>query len=94
MKIPNIKWIPFDKSSPPLELNWDANYLILLREDNYDNGTTWSYSVDIANPYGNYIDDFWDTDNDWCEGQRVEVVAYAELPYSVKETDLKEATDA
>jgi hypothetical protein len=94
MKIPNIKWIPFDKSNPPAELNWDREYLIFLREDHYDNGATWDYSVDIATPFGDYIDDFWDTDNDWCEGQRIEVIAYAEIPQWMKESDLVEATDA
>ena len=93
MKIPNIKWIPFDKANPPSELDWDDKYLIFLREDHHDNGSTWDYSVDIATPYGDYIDGFWDTDNDWCEGQRIEVIAYAELPQYLKETDLKECTD-
>lgn len=89
MKIPKINWIPFDKNNPPINL-YDEKYLIFLREDNYDNGATWKYSVDLAEPYGNYIDNFWDTDNDWCEGQRVEVIAYAEFPYSLKESDLLE----
>ena len=80
MQYPEFNWIPFDKNDPP-NLSLDETYLILLREDNYDDGKTWTYSVDFATPYGSYIDDFWDTENDWCEGQRVEVVAYAELPY-------------
>lgn len=90
MKVPEIQWKPFDKANPPAELSIDQEVLILLREDNYDNGTTWRYSVDIATPYGDYIDNFWDTTNDWCEGQRIEVLAYAELPYSLSESDLKE----
>lgn len=88
MKIPRINWIPFDKNNPPVDLCDDGLYLILLREDDYNNGSTWRYSVDVAEPYGIYIDDFWNTNNDWCEGQRVEVVAYAEFPYGLKETDL------
>lgn len=36
------------------------------------------------------LDDFWDTENDWHEGQRVEVVAYAEFPYCLKECALME----
>ena len=90
MKVPKINWIPFDNKNPPTDLNGDSDYLILLREDDYDEGKTWRYSVDVASPYGNYIDSFWDTANDWCEGQRVEVVAYAELPYYLKESDLFE----
>ncbi len=92
MKIPTIKWIPFDSENVP-ELCPDEIYLILLREDNYDNGKTWSYSVDIACPYGNYLSNFWNTNNDWDEGQIIEVLAYAELPYRLSEeelTDIKE----
>lgn len=88
MKIPYINWIPFDKSNPPDDLRFNEKYLIFLKEDNYDNGATWDYSVDVAEPYGNYISDFWDTENDWCEGQQIEVIAYAELPFCLKETDL------
>ena len=90
MKVPEIHWISFDKSNPPVDLSSEQEVLILLREDNYDNGASWRYSVDIATPYGDYIDDFWNTTNDWCEGQRVEVVAYAELPYSLSEDELKD----
>lgn len=90
MKVPKINWIPFDKKNPPIDLNMEETYFILLREDNYDDGKTWRYSIDIALPYGNYIDDFWNTQNDWIEGQRIEVVAYASIPYSIKESDLIE----
>lgn len=83
---PDFNWKPFDKNNPP-NLNLDETYLVLVREDDYNDGKTWMYSVDIATPYGSYIDDFWDTQNDWCEGQRVEVFAYAEFPYGYfKET--------
>lgn len=85
-KTPKINWITFDKNNPP-NLWENQDFLVLLREDNYDDGATWKYSVDTATPWGDYIDDFWDTSNDWCEGQRVEVVAYAELPYSLSESD-------
>lgn len=90
MKIPKINWIPFDRNNPPTSLFDEQDFLVLLREDNYDNGATWRYSVDVATPCGSYIDDFWDTVNDWREGQRVEVVAYAEFPGYLKESDLVE----
>lgn len=90
MKIPKINWIPFDKQNPPATLWPEEEFLVLLREDKYDNGATWRYSVDVATPFGSYIDDFWDTHNDWCEGQLVEVIAYAELPYYVDESNLEE----
>ena len=82
-------WFQIKKKNPPTDLFGEENFLILLREDNYDNGATWQYSVDVATPFGSYIDDFWDTVNDWCEGQRVEVVAYARFPSYLKESDLK-----
>lgn len=90
MKYPEFNWIPFDKNNPPIELLRDESYLVIVREDNYNDGQTWNYSVDMATAFGSYIDDFWDTQNDWREGQRVEVVAYAVLPYNY----LKETSDA
>lgn len=92
-KIPKINWIAFDKKNPPTDLFDENQYLILLREDEHNNGATWLYSVDVATPYGDYIDNFWNTENDWVEGQRVEVVAYAEFPYALKESKLVEGDD-
>ena len=91
MKIPKINWIPFNRNNPPTDLFYEERCLILLREDYYNNGVSFIYSVDVATPYGSYIDDFWDTDNDWCEGQRVEVVAYSRVPVYLKESDLIDA---
>lgn len=88
MKIPYFNWIPFDKNNPPTGLCLCGEYLIFLREDNYDDGATWNYLVDVATPYGSYLDNFWDTEIDWDEGQKIEVLAYAELPYSIEEKDL------
>lgn len=85
---PKIDWIPFDRRIPPVDLSSDTHYLIFLREDEYDDGITWHYSVDIATPYGSYLDDFWDTEIDWKEGQKVEVLAYASLPYYQKKEEL------
>lgn len=90
MKIPEIEWMPFDKNNPPEHLNPEEEFLVFLREDDYDDGKTWTYHVDIATPYGSYIDKFWDTINDWREGQCVEVLAYAHLPDGLKEDDLIE----
>ena len=90
MKVPKINWIPFDRNNPPCNLRMLEEYLIFFREDNYDNGATWDYHVDYATPYGDYLDNFWDTENDWNEGQRIEVLAYAEFPDYLKENDLVE----
>lgn len=70
MKVSKINWIPFDKNNPPANLDGEVNYLILLKDDEWSHGKTWKYNVDIASPYGSYIDDFWDTENDWLEGTR------------------------
>jgi len=61
VKIPKIKWIPFDSNNPPANLNPDETFLIFLREDDYNNGASWHYSVDVASPYGDYLDNFWTT---------------------------------
>lgn len=89
MKVPKINWIPFDRDNPP-DLYMDVEYLIFFREDNYNNGATWTYHTDYATPYGDYLDNFWDTCNDWDEGQRIEVLAYAEFPGWLREEDLVE----
>lgn len=93
MKVPKINWIPFDKDNQPKDLYEEGDYLILLREDDHDNGKTWRYSVDVACPYGSYLANFWDTVNDWDEGQLIEVLAYAELPYCLRECNLIESED-
>lgn len=79
MKIPKIKWIPFDSNNPPANLNPDETFLIFLREDDYNNGASWHYSVDVASPYGDYLDNFWTTENDWLEGQRVSLIVKTTL---------------
>lgn len=90
MKIPKINWIPFNRDNPPMNLDADANYLVLLKNDEWSHGKHWMYHVDIASPYGSYIDDFWCTENDWLEGNEVHVVGYAEFPYGIREEDLIE----
>ena len=90
MKVPKINWIPFDKNNPPDDLCYMEEYIVLLREDHYNDGATWTYHTDHATPYGSYLDDFWDTTNDWDEGQRIEVLAYAEFPVYLCESDLVE----
>ena len=90
MKFPKINWIPFDIINPPVDLIDGVDYLIFFRDDNYDNGATWTYHTDYATPYGSYLNDFWDTNNDWDDGQRIEVLAYAEFPDHLKEIDLVE----
>lgn len=88
MKIPNFNWITFDKDNPPTDLFSYRAYLILLREDIYYDGSTFRYSVDKATPYGISLGNFWNTEDDWCDDKYIDVLAYAEIPYSVEEKDL------
>ena len=94
MKIPEIKWIPFDKDKPsdiPVSVNGETRYLIFFREAYLFAGYNgYKYHTDIATPNGSYLGNFWDTENDWDEGQTIEVLAYAELPYYMNESELME----
>lgn len=84
MLYPKIDWKKFDKNNPSSNLNIETQYLIFLREQ-WNEKDLCEYWTDIATPYGHYLDDFWDTENDWIEGQNsVEVLAYAELGYVPK----------
>lgn len=83
----------FKNEKPTIDEILDATEQI-KNNGNYDCGKTWRYSVDFGTPYGSYIDDFWNTSNDWKEGQLVEVVGYAELPYYLNEEDLIESEEA
>lgn len=68
-------WISVDERLPE---NGDS-YLVVIKEKEifYDK---WLYHVDVASSHGSYIDDFWDTFNDWCEGQEVHVTHWMPLP--------------
>ena len=94
MKIPEIKWIPFDKDKPsdiPVSVNGETRYLIFFREAYLFAGYNgYKYHTDIATPNGSYLGNFWDTENYWDEGQTIEVLAYAELPYYMNESELME----
>lgn len=88
VKIPLFDWKPFDKKNPPANLTADETYIILLREKCRPD-EPWTYHVDTAIAFGSYIDDFWDTENDWIEGNNtVEVVSYTHLPVYFEENDL------
>lgn len=93
MKIPEINWIPFDKDNPPdipVCMYGETRCLILFRESMCDYYDSWWYHVDVATPNGSYLDSFWDTETDWYEGRKIEVLAYAELPYYMNESELME----
>lgn len=95
MKVPKFKWIPFDKDNPPdipVSVNGETRYLIFFREAYLFAGYNgYKYHTDIATPNGSYLGNFWNTSNDWIwGGNRIEVLAYAEIPCYMNETDLME----
>lgn len=97
MKVPKIKWKKFTPGDPEiLDLCPFTKYLVLIEEGDYDNypfgvyDEHHSYSVDVATPFGSYLDNFWDTEYDWDEGQGLKVLAYAELPEDIKLYELEE----
>lgn len=79
MNAPKFEWKPFDKDNPPMELDFDETCLIIIKEDLHRDGK-WTFHVDVANACGNYLDGYWDTENDWDEGQPIEVLFYARIP--------------
>lgn len=75
-----IKWISCKEKLPEI----GNDYLVTVKQK-YDWENEWEYNTDIASSHGSYIDDFWDTFNDWIEGQEVHITHWAELPSPVKE---------
>lgn len=55
------------------------SYLVVVKEK-YDHEPEWRYHVDVASNYGDYIDGYWDTFNDWKEGQEVHVTHWMPIP--------------
>lgn len=95
MKVPKFNWIPFDKDNPPdipVSMYGETKYLIFFREAYLFAGYTgYKYHIDIATPNGSYFGNFWDTNNNWIwGGNKIEVLAYAEIPCYMNETDLME----
>lgn len=74
-----IPWKPF--TGPSCNFMEECSYLVLLEDRGYEweKNPEIKYYTDIAVPYGDYIDNFWDTENDWIEGQEVHVLAYCDV---------------
>lgn len=73
----SIEWISVNEELP----NIHGTYLVTIKQK-YPNDREWEYDVDVASyvEYGGYVDDKWDTFNDWIEGQETHVTHWAELP--------------
>lgn len=47
MKYPEFDWIPFDRNNPPSNINPDGTYLVIVREDDYNDGKTWHSALTL-----------------------------------------------
>ena len=72
-----IQWINVKEKLPSV-IN---TYLVTIKQK-YQHEKEWEYNVDVATyvDSGGYIDDRWDTYNDWIEGQETHVTHWAMLP--------------
>lgn len=69
------RWIPCKDALPDIG---DTYLVTVIQKD--ANEKEWHYFVDVASNYGDYIDDYWDTFNDWIEGQETHIIAWTLLP--------------
>ena len=74
------KWISVEDRLPEK----GDSYLVVVKEK-YPHEAKWNVHVDVASNYGHYIDDYWDTFNDWDEGQEVHITHWMPLPEPPKE---------
>lgn len=88
MKIPKLDWISFNPDNPPVDLDdSEDGYLVLIEDRGYPphySNEPCDYYMDVATAYGSYLDNFWDTTNDWCEGNDIHVIAYCYLGGQIK----------
>lgn len=73
------RWIPCNERLPEIG---DSYIVTGIQKDPHEK--EWHYFVDVASNYGDYIDDYWDTFNDWIEGQETHIVAWMPLPKPYK----------
>lgn len=84
VKVPKIYWKKFNPSHPPHYLTSFRWYLVVIKETTKDG--EW-YHVDVAQPYGNTIDDFWEPMGDGWTDQAT-VTAWAAIPLNCPPEDL------
>ena len=84
---PEPQWIPCSERLPERIINGDVEtvqeFFVTVKER--WPGEEWKYHTDVAEFQGDYIDDVWQTYNDWKEGQEVHVIAWMPLPEPYKE---------
>ena len=86
---PEPHWIPCSERLPDRIINGDVetvqDFFVTVKER--WPGEEWKYHTDVAEFPGDYIDDVWQTYNDWKEGQEVHVIAWMPLPKPYKENN-------
>lgn len=88
---PEQRWIPCSEMMPERiiheAIETEQEFFVTVKER--WPGEEWRYHTDIAFIPGDYIDEFWQTYNDWYEGQEVHVIAWMPLPepYAERRTD-------
>lgn len=85
--LPAIKPIKWNLCEKEMPLCMGA-YLVTVIEK-YSFEKEWRYHVDIGYAFGDEIDNFWDTCNDWNEGQEIHVIAWSSLPEPYEPTKEK-----
>lgn len=91
LQIPTIdpvkhgRWIPCNERLPEI-----GGTYIVTGIQKYAHEKEWHYFVDVASSHGDYIDDYWDTFNDWVEGQETHIVAWMPLPKPYKMDEVSE----
>jgi hypothetical protein len=81
-----VRWIPVTERLPEV----GGSYIVVVKYK-YDYEKEYDYDVDVATyyPYDNpdaYIDNRWDTYNDWDEGQQyIHITHWMPLPKPPKE---------
>lgn len=85
-------WVPCSERLPKTKYDdgipSEEKFIVTVKE-------TWNneepkYHTDLAWNLGDYIDDFWDTYNDWKEGQDVHVIAWMPSPEPYNPDDLSQ----
>ncbi len=71
-----IQWIDCKERMPKSDKD-GYEFLVIVEEKDEDKNCC-NYNIDLA-WFGTYIDNFWDTCNDWIEGQEVHITHWAKV---------------
>lgn len=69
------EWISVSEGLPD-----DMDEYLIVIKHKYPSDKEWQYEVDVASSGGTYLDGFWDTWNDWDEGQELHVTHWMRMP--------------